>query len=211
MSLPNNIPPTYEASEDSHIGSSSTSAPTPQPQTATMDSSLGNEKSPAYTEQSHNQRQYQSQPQQYQEQPQDITIQPMQHQATENKSQPGLPPQQQSYTSQGRMPVGASSGNPNVIQKNNYANAVPLLSLQKTPAVVDCPVCGQREMTSPIKQSGGATHASAALCCLCLCLGCVPYLFGEFKDTLHKCGSCQAHLALYHRSGHTEVLVRGAA
>lgn len=104
-----------------------------------------------------------------------------------------------------------NQGNQPVRQANHYPNAVPLASLEKAPAVADCPICGQREMTLAQKRSGGTTHCSAILCCLCCCLGCVPYLFGEFKDTIHKCGSCGAELALYHRSGSTEVLTAGRA
>ncbi|KAN0119699.1 LITAF-like zinc ribbon domain containing protein [Hyaloscypha variabilis] len=93
-----------------------------------------------------------------------------------------------------------------VPQKNNYQNATPLASLQQTPAAIDCPACGVRELTSTAFVNGTRTHLAALLCCCCFCLGCVPYLTSWFKDVEHKCGSCGTPVALWHRSGETEVL-----
>jgi len=93
--------------------------------------------------------------------------------------------------------------------KNNYQIATPLASLQQSPAPVDCPVCGVREMTRAEFVSGGTTHLSAILCCCCLCLGCIPYLASWFKDCEHKCGNCGALVAVWHRSGRTEVMIHG--
>ncbi|KAH7410853.1 LITAF-like zinc ribbon domain-containing protein [Cadophora sp. MPI-SDFR-AT-0126] len=97
--------------------------------------------------------------------------------------------------------VGAAPAN-----TGKYQMATPLASLQQGPAPVDCPVCGVREMTRTEFVSGGTTHLSALLCCCCLCLGCIPYLASWFKDCEHKCGSCGALLAVWHRSGRTEVM-----
>merc|ERR1711964_717937 len=91
--------------------------------------------------------------------------------------------------------VGAAPAN-----TGKYQMATPLGSLQQGPAPVDCPVCGVREMTRTEFVSGGTTHLSALLCCCCLCLGCIPYLASWFKDCEHKCGSCGALLAVWHRS-----------
>ncbi|KAJ6006117.1 hypothetical protein N7451_004061 [Penicillium sp. IBT 35674x] len=60
---------------------------------------------------------------------------------------PGPPPQQQPqpyYT-----PVGQSS---------NYASAVPLHALRQAPCPVDCPACGQRELTRTQAVSGSTTQ-----------------------------------------------------
>ncbi|KAH7346411.1 LITAF-like zinc ribbon domain-containing protein [Rhexocercosporidium sp. MPI-PUGE-AT-0058] len=101
------------------------------------------------------------------------------------------------------MPATSNAG--------RYQMATPLASLQQGPAPVDCPVCGVREMTRTEFKSGGTTHLSALLCCCCLCLGCIPYLASWFKDCEHKCGSCGALLAVWHRSGRTEVMVHARA
>jgi len=90
-----------------------------------------------------------------------------------------------------------------------YQSATPLGSLQQGAAPVDCPVCGVRELTRTEFVSGGTTHLSALLLCCCLCLGCIPYLATWFKDVEHKCGHCGALLAVWHRSGRTEVMQHG--
>lgn len=40
-----------------------------------------------------------------------------------------------------------------------------------------------------------------ALACCTVCLGCLPYLMYGTKDVKHKCGNCNALLAVWHRSG----------
>ncbi|KAH6713917.1 LITAF-like zinc ribbon domain-containing protein [Leptodontidium sp. MPI-SDFR-AT-0119] len=117
-------------------------------------------------------------------------------------------PQQtfQQGTPQQSFQVGAT---PATNDRGKYQMATPLASLQQGPAPVDCPVCGVREMTRAEYVTGGTTHLSALLCCCCLCLGCVPYLASWFKDCEHKCGSCGALLAVWHRSGRTEVMAHG--
>ncbi|TVY34863.1 hypothetical protein LOCC1_G007261 [Lachnellula occidentalis] len=114
------------------------------------------------------------------------------------------PPPEGHYAEEQQQQKGV---NPPAAPRNNYQMATPLGSLQQGPAPVDCPVCGVREMTRTEFVSGGTTHLSAALCCFCFCLGCVPYIASWFKDCEHKCGNCGALLAVWHRSGRTEVLV----
>ncbi|CZS96321.1 hypothetical protein WAI453_009878 [Rhynchosporium graminicola] len=109
--------------------------------------------------------------------------------------QPQPQPQEQTFK------AGAAPAN-----NTKYQMATPLASLQQGPAPVDCPVCGVRELTRTEFVSGGTTHLSALLCCCCLCLGCIPYMASWFKDCEHKCGSCGAFLACWHRSGRTEVI-----
>ncbi|KAL1998861.1 hypothetical protein VTN02DRAFT_5462 [Thermoascus thermophilus] len=86
-----------------------------------------------------------------------------------------------------------------------YLTAKPISTLTKTPEPVDCPVCGQREITSVRYERGNTTHAWACLLCFCFCLGCVPYLMESAKDAVHRCGRCGATLATWHRSGRLEV------
>ncbi|KAJ5653768.1 hypothetical protein N7490_000771 [Penicillium lividum] len=90
-------------------------------------------------------------------------------------------------------------------QSTNYATAVPLHALQSAPCPVDCPACGQREMTKTLAVSGGTTHAWAAVLCFCCCLGCIPYLISSLKDVEHSCGKCGVKLARWHNSGRVEV------
>jgi len=112
----------------------------------------------------------------------------VQHQAP---FQQGLPQQGVPHPQQGR---------------NTYASSTPLPSLQKMPAVVDCPVCGVREMTVTQYVAGGMTHLWAALLCFCCCLGCIPYMVNGLKDVEQKCGNCGAILAVCKQSGTTEVI-----
>ncbi|KAE9368135.1 hypothetical protein N431DRAFT_429332 [Stipitochalara longipes BDJ] len=119
--------------------------------------------------------------------------------------QPGMQPiqekqyQQQAIPQQQQMPQQP-------LPQNNFASATPLVSLQQGPAPVDCPMCRVRQMTRVEFVSGGTTHLVALLCCLGLCCGCIPYLTTWFKDVEHKCGNCGALLAVWHRSGRTEVI-----
>lgn len=57
--------------------------------------------------------------------------------------------------------------------QNNYPTAVPLYALQRTPACVDCPSCGQREMTRVEFASGSTTqsvHPISIMRCFCFVL-----------------------------------------
>ncbi|KAF2841118.1 hypothetical protein M501DRAFT_1000277 [Patellaria atrata CBS 101060] len=104
------------------------------------------------------------------------------------------PAQQHPTTSQEQKPTG-----------HQYQTTTPIAALQRGPAPVDCPACGQRAMTNISYESGGSTHLWAAGFCFCLCLGCVPYLVNSFKDVEHKCSKCGTLLATWHRSGGTDV------
>ncbi|KAA8575391.1 hypothetical protein EYC84_004560 [Monilinia fructicola] len=120
------------------------------------------------------------------------------------------PPAQEQYPPQGHYaPQPPPRANINQ-GKNNYATAMPIRSLQSGPTPVDCPVCGVREVTSVEHHSGMTTHLIALLCCAVTCLGCIPYLVSGLKDVEQKCGHCGALLAIWHRSGRTEVRVPGA-
>lgn len=135
-------------------------------------------------------------------QPQQGYVQPQQQQQAYVQPQQQYAQQQhpsfQQQPSQQSVPV---------MQKQSmYQSAIPLASLQGNPAPVDCPICHNREMTRVDYQSGGYTHVAAALLCFVFCLGCIPYLITSLKDVVHKCGHCGATLAIWHRSGRTEVL-----
>ncbi|KAL4734512.1 LITAF-like zinc ribbon domain-containing protein [Aspergillus similis] len=94
-------------------------------------------------------------------------------------------------------------------QPSQYPTAFPLHALQRTPQVVDCPVCSQREMTRTEAVNGNSTHAWAAVLCCCACIGCIPYFVAAFKNVDHHCGKCGQLLATYHGSGHVVVHTRG--
>ncbi|KAF7927786.1 uncharacterized protein EAE98_006168 [Botrytis deweyae] len=87
----------------------------------------------------------------------------------------------------------------------------PLTSLQKESRLVRCPRCGVCEYTGVEWVSGGTADISALLCCLCFCLPCVPYLMTSFKDVHHKCANCGFLVAVWKRSGKTEVSVAASA
>ncbi|KAH8146022.1 uncharacterized protein LAJ45_09944 [Morchella importuna] len=90
---------------------------------------------------------------------------------------------------------------------SQYLHAVPLHTLTRAPAPVDCPICNKRGMTKCAKKSGNFTHMCAAVTCAVSCLGCIPYLISSLKDVKHSCTSCGVLLAVWHRSGGgTDVL-----
>ncbi|KAF7854542.1 hypothetical protein EAF04_010351 [Stromatinia cepivora] len=105
-----------------------------------------------------------------------------------------------------------TQNNPN-IPGNKYENQhpAPLTTLQKESRLVRCPRCGVVEYTQVEWVSGGTTDISALICCLCFCLPCVPYLMTSFKDVHHKCGNCGLVVAIWKRSGKTEVPVAASA
>ncbi|TGO36531.1 hypothetical protein BHYA_0122g00240 [Botrytis hyacinthi] len=120
------------------------------------------------------------------------------------------PPPQGQYSPQDYYPAQPPP-QANINQgKNRYATAMPIRALQTGPTPVDCPVCGVREVTIVESHSGTTTNLIALLCCAVTCLGCIPYLISGLKDVEHKCGHCGALLAVWHRSGRTDVKVPGA-
>ncbi|KAG0127044.1 hypothetical protein HOY82DRAFT_568665 [Tuber indicum] len=95
-----------------------------------------------------------------------------------------------------------------------YINTVPLQSLTRSPAPVQCPVCNARGLTVVTYEIGNTTHLAALLLCFVASLGCIPYMFNAFKDVAHSCASCRTMLAVWHRSGSpgaVEVLVHPMA
>ncbi|KAK2013444.1 LITAF-like zinc finger domain-containing protein [Colletotrichum eremochloae] len=106
---------------------------------------------------------------------------------------PPLQEQQQGIPMQGGGP------------QNFQPYGTPLPALGPHPAPVECPDCHARGVTAVEYESGGFTHALAAIVCFVSCLGCIPYFFSSLKDARHKCYKCGIPLATYHRSGRTEV------
>ncbi|KAF7910759.1 uncharacterized protein EAF01_002268 [Botrytis porri] len=136
-------------------------------------------------------------------------IPPQQEGFTNEKSQYQAPPPQGQYPPQDHYPAQPPP-QANINQgRNNYATALPIRALQTGPTPVDCPLCGVREVTAVESHSGMTTHLIALLCCAVTCLGCIPYLISGLKDVEHKCGHCGALLAVWHRSGRTDVKVPG--
>ncbi|KAF4618361.1 hypothetical protein G7Y89_g14942 [Cudoniella acicularis] len=97
-----------------------------------------------------------------------------------------LPGQQPQFQQQ--QPQPQPQPQPSVPAPSQYLTATPLASLQQSPTPVDCPICRVRQMTRTEFVTGGTTHIAS-----------------WFKDVEHKCGNCGALLAVYHRSGSTEV------
>lgn len=108
---------------------------------------------------------------------------------------------------------------------SNYRSAVSIPNLGMSAAPVDCPMCGQRAMTSIIYFVGNTTqfvlkyHSCSeyttnicqnsawalAVFCLTLCLCFIPYMMNSLKDVKHKCGNCGTLLATWHKSGAVDV------
>ncbi|KAG0632816.1 hypothetical protein HOY80DRAFT_1141859 [Tuber brumale] len=88
-----------------------------------------------------------------------------------------------------------------------FLQATPIGALSRASAPVDCPICGQRKLTSISYEVGSTTHLWAVVACLVACLGCIPYLMTSLKDVQHRCGQCGTLLAVWHRSGGAEVLI----
>ncbi|KAL7274316.1 hypothetical protein RUND412_002787 [Rhizina undulata] len=101
------------------------------------------------------------------------------------------------YDSQYPIPVNPTPQLP----QQGYISALPLGSLNRSPAPVDCPLCGQRSMTTINFETGTGTHVWAGVLCFFFCFGCIPYLLNGTKDVHHHCGYCNASLATWHRSG----------
>lgn len=99
------------------------------------------------------------------------------------------------------MKQAQSAGRP------QFRNTVPLQALTSAPAPVQCPSCGAVGLTITDIQVGMFTHAIALAVCVFTCLGCIPYCISGFKDVEHKCSNCGVRLAMWHRSGRTEVLM----
>jgi len=64
---------------------------------------------------------------------------------------------------------------------------IPSTPLTKTP-------------TNPLIRSAWALGL-----CVCVCLGCIPFLMNSLKDVVHHCSHCGCRLATWHRSGAVEV------
>ncbi|RPA99437.1 hypothetical protein L873DRAFT_1683883 [Choiromyces venosus 120613-1] len=106
----------------------------------------------------------------------------------------------QQYPQQQAIPMQQQGG-------QQFLQATPIPALSRGSAPVDCPICGQRKLTSVSYEVGSTTHLWAAVACVVACLGCIPYLMTSLKDVQHRCGQCGTLLAIWHRSGGAEVLV----
>ncbi|CUS12558.1 unnamed protein product [Tuber aestivum] len=105
------------------------------------------------------------------------------------------------YPQQQAIPMQQGGGGPQFLQ------ATPIPALSRASAPVDCPICGQRRLTSISYEVGSTTHLWAVVACVVACLGCIPYLMTSLKDVQHRCGQCGTLLVVWHRSGGAEVLV----
>lgn len=85
----------------------------------------------------------------------------------------------------------------------------PIGTLNIGPGRVCCPACGVVGLTAISYQSGEATHLWAAVLCFLLCLGCIPYMVETWKDVVHRCSTCGAMLATWHKNGGIQVHMPG--
>lgn len=112
---------------------------------------------------------------------------------------PSYPQTVQPSVAYNMTPINASG-------KSQYDNTIPLSSLTRSSAPVECPSCSHRGMTDTDYMSGNTTRAWAlGTLLLTWSLCCIPYCLSSTKNVTHKCGQCGALLATWHRSGHTEV------
>lgn len=75
-------------------------------------------------------------------------------------------------------------------QPSPFKVAIPLPSLSRGPAPVDCPICHDRALTRCEYEAGGFTHLLGIVMCLFMAAGCVPYMMRSCKDCRHFCGNC---------------------
>src|SRR5579871_5924202 len=122
------------------------------------------------------------------------------------------------------LPTQTASTTPSPLQNqlSPFKTALPLPSLSRGPAPVDCPICNVRTLTRCEYEAGGFTHLLGIVMCLFMAIGCVPYLMRSCKDCRHFCGNCgyvccvlglgwlllivcffacRSLLAIWHRSG----------
>lgn len=68
------------------------------------------------------------------------------------------------------------------------------LAFGPDPQPLNCPQCKAQGITAVEKQPGlGAWLLAGGLCCLgCCCCAPIPLLVDNFKDSIHRCTSCNA-------------------
>jgi len=112
------------------------------------------------------------------------------------------PNQQQAFNQQPSAPMPQQQM-PAQARQFQTAMAIPNLGMGAAP--VDCPMCGQRAVTSISYHAGNTTHVWAGITCCLTGLFCfVPYMMNSLKDVQHRCGSCGTLLATWHKSGQVE-------
>ncbi|PVG00166.1 hypothetical protein CPB86DRAFT_249851 [Serendipita vermifera] len=96
-------------------------------------------------------------------------------------------------------------------------NVTPIGALGRNSAIVKCPLCKQCDPTNTRKVIGSSNQLSdalpslkcatdigdsiwAAITCLFLGVGFIPYMMNRLKDVEHRCSNCNVHLATWHRS-----------
>ena len=90
--------------------------------------------------------------------------------------------------------------------KHGYPVTTPIHDLGHLPEVIDCPYCGLRGRTVTSLSSGNMNHAWA--CCLffhSVIFTFIPYMVSGLKDVEHRCQGCEKLVAVWHRTGHTQV------
>lgn len=91
-----------------------------------------------------------------------------------------------------------------IITHSNLSHTLPICYPSASPHKSPMTKCVERNKKKETKLT--IPSLAALLFCCVTCLGCIPYMAGWFKDVEHKCGNCGALLAVWHRSGRTEVV-----
>jgi len=163
----------------------------------------GIEAAPPYSAQAPNHHQNQVPMAEYsQQQVNAPTFEGQPAQPINDEKAPAVQPQQQLQQPPNQPAFVQQQSAPQVFQ-----SAVPVANLGANPAPVDCPICHARAMTRVTKETGNTNLAWAIGACLvCCCLAFIPFVMDSLKNVRHQCGNCGATLALWHKSGRTDVL-----
>jgi LITAF-like zinc ribbon domain len=57
---------------------------------------------------------------------------------------------------------------------------------------ITCMNCKKKGMSRVTAENGTMVFVSAAVCCFCVCLGCIPFMIDSLKDHNHFCQHCNA-------------------
>jgi len=137
---------------------------------------------------------------------------PMQNMSNPQMGQPQMPqqPMPAQYSGMGQQgpqrPMMPQQQMPMPVMVQTMST--PYRSLQSITQPVWCGRCQKQVQTVTTFEPGSLTHLVAlALYCFTGCLCWIPYVVSGMQDVVHSCPSCQTRIAVFHRSGRTEVLV----
>ncbi|KAI1771049.1 hypothetical protein F4818DRAFT_430967 [Hypoxylon cercidicola] len=84
----------------------------------------------------------------------------------------------------------------------NAPVVTPLHMLTEHPTYIDCPFCRQCTMTRTTREGTSTqTLAGVVLCCICVCLACLPCIGGWCENVNIFCSSCNSRVATLPHDG----------